>query len=156
TACRKTDRLIVLRKNLTREKGDQRLVDEIRYSFFITNEGVEESPACVLAGNGRCNQENPLAQLQGGVRDLRAPVDSPASNWAYLVMTALAWNLKAWWALTLPEEPGRWPERHREEKRWVLGLEFKTFVNALVRLPWPRCARWAWPSRTGSWSRPRR
>ncbi len=135
TACRKTYRMIVLRKNLTREKGEQRLFDEIRYFFFITNEWVEESPDCVLSGNDRCNQENLLAQLKGGVRALRAPVDSLESNWAYMVMTALAWNLKAWWALTLPEEPGRWQERHQQEKRWVLGLEFKTFVNAFVRLP---------------------
>ena len=135
TACRKTYRMVVLRKNLTREKGEQRLFDEIRYFFFITNEWVEESPACVLSGNDRCNQENLLAQLKGGVRALRAPVDSLESNWAYMVVTALAWNLKAWWALTLPEAPGRWQERHREEKRWALGLEFKTFVNAFVRLP---------------------
>ena len=135
TACRKTYRMLVLRKNLTREKGEQRLFDEIRYFFFITNEWVEESPEDVLLANDRCNQENLLAQLKGGVRALRAPVDSLESNWAYMVMTALAWNLKAWWALTLPEEPGRWQERHRQEKHWVLRLEFKTFVNAFVRLP---------------------
>jgi hypothetical protein len=52
-----------------------------------------------------------------------------------MVMTALAWNLKAWWALTLPERPGRWQEKQREDKQWVLGLEFKGFVNAFVRLP---------------------
>ena len=52
-----------------------------------------------------------------------------------MVMTALAWNLKAWWALTLPEGRGSQAERCREDKEWVLGLEFKTFVNAFVRLP---------------------
>ena len=50
-------------------------------------------------------------------------------------MTALAWNLKAWWALLLPVAPGRWQQRHREEQQWVLGLEFKTFVQAFLRLP---------------------
>ena len=50
-------------------------------------------------------------------------------------MMALAWNLKAWWALSLPETPGRWQEQHRVEKRWALALEFKTFVQAFVRLP---------------------
>ena len=69
------------------------------------------------------------------MRALRAPVDNLESNWAYMVMTALAWNLKAWWGLTLPERPGRWRDRHQAEKRWVLGVEFKTFVNAFVRLP---------------------
>jgi hypothetical protein len=52
-----------------------------------------------------------------------------------MVMTALAWNLKAWWALTLPEQPGTHQEKCRGEKRWVLRLEFKTFVNAFMRLP---------------------
>ena len=62
-------------------------------------------------------------------------MDTLESNWAYMVMTALAWNLKAWWALLLPETPGRWQRRHRAEKQWVLGLEFKTFVSALSGLP---------------------
>ena len=58
----------------------------------------------MLAANDRCNQENLHAQLKGGVRALHAPVDNLVSNWAYMVMTALAWNLKAWWALSLPEQ----------------------------------------------------
>jgi hypothetical protein len=52
-----------------------------------------------------------------------------------MVMTALAWNLKAWWARSLPAPPGRWQERHQEEKQWVLRLEFKSFVNAFLLLP---------------------
>jgi len=51
-----------------------------------------------------------------------------------MVMTSLAWNLKAWAALSLPET-GRWAEKHRAEKRWLLGIEFKTFINALVAIP---------------------
>lgn len=70
-----------------------------------------------------------------GVRALKAPVDNLESNWAYMVLTALAWNLKAWWALMLPERPRRWQQRHREETQWLLGLEFKTFVNAFIQLP---------------------
>jgi len=60
----------------------------------------------VLKANGRCDQENLIAQLQGGVHALRAAVDNLVSNWAYMVMTALAWNLKAWFALSVPEHPG--------------------------------------------------
>jgi hypothetical protein len=129
--------MIVVCKNLSKEKGETRLFDEVRYFFYITNDWVREPDAIVLLANDRCHQENLLAQLSGGVRALRAPVDNLTSNWAYLVMTALAWDLKAWWALLLPEEPGRWHEKHRAEKRWVLGLEFKTFVNAFVRWPCP-------------------
>jgi hypothetical protein len=35
-------------------------------------------------------------------------------TWAYMVMAGLAWSLKAWAALLLPEHP-RWAERHRGE-----------------------------------------
>jgi hypothetical protein len=135
TACNKVYRMVAVRKNLSRLKGEQMLFEDIRYFFYITNEWVLEANEIVFEANDRCDQENLLAQLHGGVRALRAPLGNLESNWAYMVMTALAWNLKAWWALTLPEEPGRWQERHRQEKAWVLGLEFKTFVNAFVRLP---------------------
>jgi hypothetical protein len=76
-----------------------------------------------------------IAQLKNGVRALQAPVNTLESNWAFMVMTALAWNLKAWWALTLPDPPGRWQHRHRQQKQWALKLEFRTFLNAFVLLP---------------------
>ena len=66
---------------------------------------------------------------------MKAPVDSLESNWAYMVMTALAWDLKAWWALMLPEGVGRHQQPYRADKVWLLGLEFKTFVQAFVCLP---------------------
>jgi hypothetical protein len=62
------------------------------------------------------------------------PVDNLVSNWAYMVMASLAWTLKAWFALLLPEH-GRWAEKHRDEKRTVLRMEFKTFLNAFIRVP---------------------
>jgi hypothetical protein len=135
SACRHAYRMVVLRKNVSVEKGERLLFDRIVYFFYITNDWVTPAAEIVFRANDRCDQENLLAQLAGGVRALRAPVDNLLSNWAYMVMTALAWDLKAWWALLLPEAPGRWQEKHRVEKHWVLGLEFKTFVNAFVRLP---------------------
>ena len=135
TACAKTYRLVVVRKNITKEKGEVALFDTIRYFFYITNDRISEASEVVFSANDRGDQENLLAQLHSGCRALRAPVDNLVSNWAYMVMTALAWNLKAWWALSLPEEPGRWQGRQRQEKRWVLRLEFKTLVQSFVRLP---------------------
>jgi hypothetical protein len=135
TACRTTYRMVVVRKNLSVAKGERVLFDDVRYFFYLTNDWVSDADALVFCANDRCHQENLLAQLHSGVRALRAPVDNLLSNWAYMVMTALAWDLKAWWALLLPEAPGRWQAKHRAQKRWVLGLEFKTFVNAFVRLP---------------------
>ena len=135
TACGRVYRMIVVRKNITREKGELRLLDEIRYFFYLTNDWVSEADEIVFLANDRCHQENLLAQLHGGCGALRAPVDNLESNWAYMVMTALAWDLKAWWALLLPQGPGRHREAYRADKLWVLGLEFKTFVQAFVRLP---------------------
>ena len=135
TGCRKDYRMVVLRKNISREKGEARLFDEIRYFFYITNDWKRTAEETVFGANGRCNQENLLSQLHSGCHALRAPADDLTSNWAYMVMTALAWNLKAWWALRLPVASGRHQAAQREEKQWVLRLEFKAFVQAFVRLP---------------------
>jgi Transposase DDE domain group 1 len=136
TACRESYRMVVVRKNLSVEKGEQVLFPDERYFFYITNEYECTADEVVFEANDRCNQENLIAQLKdSGVRALHAPVDNLESNWAYMLMTALGWNLKAWWALMLPEKPGRWEEKHRTEKQWVLRLEFKTFLNAFMLLP---------------------
>ena len=75
-----------------------------------------------------------IAQLKNGPRAFRAPLDNLYSNWAYMLMASLAWTLKAWSALWLPET-GRWKERRRAEKRKLLRMEFRTFVNTLIRVP---------------------
>ncbi len=134
TACDRPYRMIVLRKNIAHEKGEKRLFDEIRYFFYISNDRPIDAEDVVFEANDRCNQENLIAQLAGGVRALSAPVDNLLSNWAYMVTTALAWNLKAWWALWLPEA-GRWREKHAAEKAQILGMEFKTFLNAFIKIP---------------------
>jgi hypothetical protein len=134
TECEKSFRMVVIRKNISHEKGERRLFDEILYFFYITNDRACEKEEVVFECNDRCNQENLIAQLAGGVRALCAPVDNLESNWAYMVMTALAWNLKAWFALRLPED-GRWREKHHQEKQRVLRMEFRTFVSAFVRIP---------------------
>jgi hypothetical protein len=135
TACRKSYRMIVVRKNLSVEKGESVFIEDYRYFFYLTNDRTSSATEIVFQANDRCNQENLHAQLKHGVCALQAPVDNLVSNWAYMVMTALAWNLKAWLALQLPEQPGRWAERRREEKQTVLTMEFKTFVNAFMRMP---------------------
>jgi hypothetical protein len=135
TACSQSYRMVVVRKQIVVEKGQQRLFDDVRYFFYITNDRKRSASEIVFLANDRCNQENLIEQLSNGVRALRAPVGNLESNWSYMVMTALAWNLKAWMALSLPQRAGRWQERHREEKHWVLGMEFKQFMNAFIRIP---------------------
>ncbi|OWK37757.1 IS1380 family transposase [Fimbriiglobus ruber] len=135
TACAREYRMVVVRKTIARTKGQRALFDETRYFFDLTNEREWTPAEIVFSANDRCHQENLIAPLKGGVRALSAPTDTLASNWVYMVMTALAWSLKAWWALMLPDTTGRWQDRHRDEKRQVLGWEFRTFVTAFVSLP---------------------
>jgi hypothetical protein len=134
TACKKTYRMIAIRKHIRVEKGQQWLFDKSPYLFYITNDWDSSAAEVVFSCNDRCNQENLIEQLKNGVRALRAPVDNLLSNWAYMVMTALAWNLKAWSALWLPEN-GRWAQKYRQEKQNVLRMDFRTFVNYFIAIP---------------------
>jgi hypothetical protein len=134
TACRKTYTVVALRKDLAIEQGQFRLFDDVRYFFYLTNVPDAAPAELVFQANERCNQENLLEQLRNGVRALNMPVDGLVSNWAYMVMAALAWSLKAWFALLLPEH-GRWKEKYRREKTQVLTMKFKRFVNAFIRVP---------------------
>jgi hypothetical protein len=134
TKCRKTYRMVVLKKSLAMERGQRRLFDEVRWLFYLSNNGQKSPAEIVLDANGRCNQENLIAQLQSGVKALAMPRDNLTSNWAYLVMTSVAWSLKVWSALLLPEQ-GRWAEKHRAEKQPLLKMEFATFLQAMVQLP---------------------
>ena len=134
TACEKTYRMIVIRKNLSIEKGENVLFDDILYFFYITNDRDSTAEEVVFSCNDRCNQENVIEQMKNGPRAFRAPVDNLHSNWAYMVMASVAWSLKAWSALWLPET-GRWKDRRHGEKFKLLKMEFRTFVNTLIRIP---------------------
>jgi hypothetical protein len=133
--CKKAYRVVVVWKELEIHKGQGELFDKRdRCFFYITN--IKDKPAeeVVYGAHDRCNQENLHAQLKGDVCSLTAPVDNLLSNWAYMVMGSLAWSLKAWSALILPEE-GRWEEKHREEKYKLLRMEFATFRHAIMNIP---------------------
>jgi hypothetical protein len=132
--CKRDYRVVVVWKELDVYQGQKRLFDDARCFFYLTNDEEKSAEAIVFDANDRCNQENLLAQLKGGVRSLTAPVDSLLANWAYMVMGSLAWSLKAWAALVLPEN-GRWRQVHREEKRKLLRMDFSTFRAAMMRIP---------------------
>ena len=124
--CRKSYRLIIVRKNISVQKGEAVLFDEIRYFFYITNRTDHTAEQVVSLANGRCNQENVIEQLKNGVNAMRMPVDDLLSNWAYMVMTALAWNLKAWFGLLLP---------NRQRGGEIVRMEFRRFLHSLILVP---------------------
>jgi hypothetical protein len=132
--CCKSYRVVVVWKELEVHRGQKKLFDDSRCFFYITNDWEMPAEEIVFSANARCNQENLLAQLKGDVQSLSAPVDSLLSNWAYMVIGSLAWSLKAWAALMLPEE-GRWRERRWEEKRQLLRMDFSTFRRAMINVP---------------------
>lgn len=124
--CESDYRVVVLRKNLSVEKGERVLFDEVRYFFYITNITEDSAAALVQFCNDRCNQENLIDQLKNGLNALRMPVGDLVSNWAYMVMAALAWTLKAWYALAT---------RYARDRIALLRMEFKQFLHAIIAVP---------------------
>lgn len=132
--CCRSYRMVVVRKNLSVERGESVLFDDVRYFFYITNNRSMTASGVVRTANDRCNQERLIGQLKSGVGALDMPVDNLVSNWAYMVMASLAWSLKIWFALSLPEH-GRWRKKYKSEKDRVLRMEFQTFLNAFMNIP---------------------
>ena len=124
--CKKTYRMVVVRKNLSVEKGQRVLFDDIRYFFYITTRRDLTAAEVVEQANKRCNQENVIEQLKNGVNAMRMPVRDLESNRAYMVMTALAWNLKAWFGLLIP---------NRIRRTQVLKMEFRRFLQMFILIP---------------------
>lgn len=124
--CKKTYRVVALRKNLTIEKGDLALFDDIRYFFYITNDRLMTPQEVVYFANERCDHENDIEQLKNGVNAMRMPADDLVANWAYMVIAALAWNIKAWYGLLTPNKVLRYQ---------ILRMEFKRFLNTFLRIP---------------------
>jgi len=125
--CRRSYRLIILRKKIRVERGQQHLFDQTRYLFYITNVGddVLTASEVVFEANDRCNQENLIEQLKNGVQALRMPSDGLVSNWAYAVIAALAWNLKIWLSILLPKRLARDVRR----------MEYRRFLHSVMLVP---------------------
>lgn len=124
--CEETYRVVVLQKNLTVEKGDLALFDDIRYFFYITNDRLMTPQEVVYFSNERCEHENDIEQLKNGVNAMRMPVDDLASNWAYMVIAALAWSMKAWYGLLTP---------NKLLGHQIIRMEFKRFINTFIKIP---------------------
>ena len=124
--CQKSYRMVVLRKNLSIERGETVLFDQIKYFFYIGNRRDLARYEIVQDANQRCNQENVIEQLKNGVNAMRVPVNDLNSNWAYMVMTSLAWNLKAWYGLMVP---------NREHGLELVKMEFRSFLAEVLLLP---------------------
>jgi hypothetical protein len=128
TKCNKTYRMVVVRKNLSVEKGENVLFDDVRFFFYITNisSASKSKAGIVFEANQRCNQENLFGQFKSGMNVMHMPTSDLLSNWAYLVIATLAWSLKAWYGQLIPD---------RKKSRQVIRMEFKKFLHSFVMLP---------------------
>jgi len=131
---RRSYRIVVLRKRIHEEQHQRSLGINVRYFFFVTNDRDMTQDEVVAEAHDRCDQENIIQQLKGGVRALHAPLNNLEANWAYMVIASLAWTMKAWFALLLPVAP-RWRERHQAELDRVLRMDFRTFLQRFILIP---------------------
>ena len=76
-----------------------------------------------------------IEQLKNGVNALRVPLYDLISNWAYLpvrrtqtgmVIAALAWNIKSWFALMMHQ---------KNHRRQYIRMDFRTFLTHIILFP---------------------
>lgn len=124
--CARGYRVVVVRKNISKTRGEQALIDEIRYFFYITTRTDLTADQVVACAGQRCDQENIIEQLKNGIAALRVPLYDLVSNWAYMVIAALAWNIKSWFAMML---------HHKTDRRTYIAMEFRRFTTHLILIP---------------------
>jgi len=124
--CQRSYRVVALRKNISKRKGDNVLFDDIRYFFYITTRTDLSTAEVVLCANERCDQENVIEQLKNGVNALRVPMYDLLSNWAYMVIAALAWNIKSWYAMMM---------HLKSDRRDGIHMEFRRFIHSFLLIP---------------------
>ena len=118
--------MVVVRKNISKSKGERILLDEVRSFFYITTRRDLSAAEVVRLANARCDQENVVAQLKSGVNALRVPVYDLVSNWAYMVIAAVAWNIKNWFAMMM---------HLKADRRKYAAMEFRRFVREMILQP---------------------
>ena len=97
----------------------EEVVERTGYKLITDKDVVAEA-------NQRCNQENVIAQVKHGVNAMRMPVQDLESNWAYMIMATLAWNLKAWFGLLTP---------NRTRRTQIVKMEYRRFLNTFILIP---------------------
>ena len=124
--CDRDYRVVALRKNISKMKGEAVLFDEIRYFFYITTRTDLSAEEVVRCANQRCDQENVIEELKNGVNALRLPLYDLVSNWAYMVIAALAWNIKSWFAMMM---------HLKHDRQRYIAMEFRRFLGTIILIP---------------------
>ncbi len=118
--------MIVLRKPLEILQGGEWLRDEIRYFFYITHDWMAPDIESLLFYDERGGQEHLIGKFKSSVPIFHAPTNTLEANGAYMIIAALAWNLKIWYGLLLDE-----PELQQQIQR----MGFKQFLERFMHIP---------------------
>lgn len=126
--CKHTYRLVIVKKDISVEKRQVNLFNEVRYFLYVTNDRDMSAEEVVYFANKRCDHENDIEQLRNGVKAFSLPSNTLDGNWAYMVIAALAWTLKAWFGLLAATQS-------KEQSKRIVRMEFKRFLNEFVAIP---------------------
>ena len=116
--CDRPYRLIICRKTIDVEVGGDKLWDEYRYFFYITNDRVTAGGGVGAASQRTLRPGEPdRATEERRACAMKLPVDNLISNWAYMVMASLGVEPEGVVGPDAAGETGRWSERQQQEKQ---------------------------------------
>jgi len=124
--CKKTYRVIVCKKELDIMEGQLMLFEDVKYFFYITNIKDQSAEELLTFMHGRANHENKIEQLANGIHALKMPAAEFMANWAYMAICSLAWNIKSWLGLIMPD---------KVKRQKIISCEFKSFQNMIINIP---------------------
>jgi len=132
--CNNTYRMVVLKKIIKISEGIEELFPEVIYFYYITNIKDKDAIEIIKEANQRCNQENLNAQLKS-YKCLHAPLKDLNSNWAYMVIASLSWNIKIWVGILANFYSEKGQKNVSMFKKRIISMEFRTFVNNIIKSP---------------------
>ncbi len=128
TKCKNSYRIIVVRQLKELITGGLFQYFYYQYRFAITNLKETESSTleCLDLIRKRANHENKIEQLESGVFALNMPTKEFHANQAYMMICAMAWNMKSYIGLLCPD-------KILGEK--IISMEFKKFKQYFINIP---------------------
>lgn len=125
---KKEYRMVVVRQLKEQLKGGLLEGEIYQYFQYITTIEDQEPKQILELIRKRFNHENKIEQLTNGVYAFKMPAKEFNANWAYMVIAAMAWNMKCWFALLMNEIDSKISKK-------LIAIEFKRFKNWIVNIP---------------------
>jgi hypothetical protein len=126
--CKKEYRMFVVRQLKEKLIGGLLEGEFYKYFQYITTFENEDAGELLKLIRKRFNHENKIEQLANGVHAFKMPAKEFNANWAYMVIAAMAWNMKCWFGLLMDEI-------NAELSHKLISVEFKRFQNWIINIP---------------------